>query len=156
MTEPTIVRDAAGKILSYRYTDGTGWNKTYDDKGNTLACRHTDGTGYDCTYDESGNRVTCRLTNGTGWDATYDASGNELTCTKITPKEKTMNNENVQRLLGEIYEMSEFIKEAAEKAQDYTRKKPQMVLMIQPMKEGMMLLKKHIEQLDTHVNELDQ
>ena len=156
MNEPTIIKDAAGNILSFRNADETGWDKTYDESGNMLTFRRTDGWGHDYTYDENGNTLSFRASDGTGYDATYDENGNELTYTEIKPNEKTMNNENVQILLGEIYEMSEFIKEAAEKAQDYTRKKPQMVLMMLTMNEGMALLKKHIEQLDTHVNELDQ
>ena len=39
--------DAAGNVLSYRDTDGTGWDRTYDADGNTLSHRYTDGTGWD-------------------------------------------------------------------------------------------------------------
>ena len=67
-----------------------------------------------------------------------------------------MNNDYTQKRLDEIYDLSEFIKEIAEKAQDYTKKKAQMALMIQPMKDGLALLSTQISQLDTHVNELDQ
>ena len=39
--------EANGRELSYRRTDGTGYDCTYDANGRELSYRHTDGTGYD-------------------------------------------------------------------------------------------------------------
>ena len=58
MNEPTIVRDAAGNILSSRNADGTGYDATYDAAGNKVTYRHTNGFGYDATYDRNGKMLT--------------------------------------------------------------------------------------------------
>ena len=52
--------DAQGRELSYRHTDGTGWDYTYDAQGLELSCRHTDGTGddYMCADSEYSLRST--------------------------------------------------------------------------------------------------
>ena len=58
MSEPVIVRYAAGNALSCRYADGEGWDATYNDNGNVLTFRRTDGTGWGRTYDKNGNELT--------------------------------------------------------------------------------------------------
>jgi YD repeat-containing protein len=70
--------DKAGRVLSLRRTDGTGYSYTYNKAGNILSYRHTDGTGYSYTYNKAGNILSYRHTDGTGYSYTYNKAGNIL------------------------------------------------------------------------------
>jgi YD repeat-containing protein len=70
-----IIRDKAGYLLSYRDTDGTGYDIIRDKAGYLLSLRHTDGTGYSYTRDKAGRELSYRHTDGAGYDYTYDKAG---------------------------------------------------------------------------------
>jgi YD repeat-containing protein len=70
--------DKQGHEMSYRKTDGAGWDYTRDKQGRVLSYRETDGTGYDYTYNKQGRTLSYHQTDGTGYDYTRDKQGRVL------------------------------------------------------------------------------
>ncbi len=69
-------------IITYKFvkdSNGSSWEKTYDEFGNTLTFKNSDGSSYEYTYDENGNELTYKDSYGFSYEYTYDEFGNTLT-----------------------------------------------------------------------------
>ena len=72
-------RDLLGNELTLKNSSGVKYEYTRDDLGNVLTYKDSDGWGYERTYDPLGNELTYKHSDGWGYEYTRDPLGNELT-----------------------------------------------------------------------------
>ena len=72
-------RDADGKVLTRKDSDGYWYEYTRDANGRVLTHKNSRGDWSEYTYDARGNVLTRKNSDGRWSEYTYDACGNELT-----------------------------------------------------------------------------
>ena len=82
-TRPDIplgrTRDAHGRELTFKRSDGYWREFTYDAQGNVLTYTRSNGDWYEYTRDAHGNELTFKNSTDHWHEYTRDAHGNELT-----------------------------------------------------------------------------
>ena len=74
-----IIEDNDNNELTFEYSSGFSWVRTYDENSNELTYKYFHGYSRTSTYDENSNELTFKDSRGYSWTKTYDENSNELT-----------------------------------------------------------------------------
>ena len=75
-------RDAQGRVLTYKDSDGLWFEYTYDARGLVLTFKDSNGRWREHTYNAEGRELTYKDSDGFWCEYTYDSGGRVLTFKK--------------------------------------------------------------------------